>query len=270
MKPSLRLWPGVVAVVIQWLAWFVVPVVAPDIQMYGLFTGFGMGFVVLLWWLFFSRAPWLDRVVAIAVMPVVVLALRPRAPIDRKRVHGEHAVHFLHPVLSLALVSWAAATPAPRLGAASLAVGAGAVPCERSARARPHRWHQGVSRIGLSLAVDAGRRKSACSPRPRVNRSPLQPAPAPPTTAAPVAAPPRGAGRARRGSDCCEGTRENRRGGGARAGTASHLARLSRPNRDSILRGVELETDWSKVAARGVVAPAVSDPPGHPLPCAAI
>jgi hypothetical protein len=45
--------------------------------MYGLFTGFGMGLVVVVWWLFFSRAPWLERVVAIAVMPVVVLAIKP-------------------------------------------------------------------------------------------------------------------------------------------------------------------------------------------------
>ena len=33
-KP-LRLWPGVVAVVLQWLAWFVLPIVVPEATLYG-------------------------------------------------------------------------------------------------------------------------------------------------------------------------------------------------------------------------------------------
>src|SRR4030095_8790484 len=120
MKTSLRLWPGVVAVVIQWLGWFVIPVVAPDIQMYGLFTGFGMGLVILLWWLFFSRAPWLERVAAIAVMPVVVLAIKPLVHQSIENgFMGNMLFIFSIPFLSLALVSWAAAplrlTPPSRL-----------------------------------------------------------------------------------------------------------------------------------------------------------
>ena len=60
-KPP-RLWPGVVAVVLQWLAWFVVPAVFHPIAIYGLLFGLFAALVVVLWWLFFSRAPWLDRV----------------------------------------------------------------------------------------------------------------------------------------------------------------------------------------------------------------
>jgi membrane associated rhomboid family serine protease len=60
-KP-LRLWPGVVAVVLQWLAWSVVPIVVPEAAIYGVFAGVIAGLVVVVWWLFFSRAPWAERV----------------------------------------------------------------------------------------------------------------------------------------------------------------------------------------------------------------
>jgi hypothetical protein len=58
----LRLWPGVGAVVLQWLFWLVFPAVAPDAGLVGLFGGiFFCGLAVLVWWLFLSRAPWPDR-----------------------------------------------------------------------------------------------------------------------------------------------------------------------------------------------------------------
>ena len=64
----LRLWPGVVAVVIQWLAWMVLPVVAPGMGATAALTAVAAGGIVLLWWLFFSRAPWVERLGAVAVM----------------------------------------------------------------------------------------------------------------------------------------------------------------------------------------------------------
>src|SRR5580700_6267915 len=58
-KP-LRLWPGVVIVVLQSLAWIVLPWLVPDARLYGVLIGvFGGGLAVLVWWLFFSRAPWI-------------------------------------------------------------------------------------------------------------------------------------------------------------------------------------------------------------------
>ncbi len=63
-KP-LRLWPGVVLVVLQWIAWFVLPRVAPDAAFAAILIAFLCGIGVLLWWLLFSRAPWVERVGAI-------------------------------------------------------------------------------------------------------------------------------------------------------------------------------------------------------------
>lgn len=57
-RKPLRLWPGVVAALLQWFGWLVVPVVAPQWAIVGMIGGFALGLVIVLWWLFFSRAPW--------------------------------------------------------------------------------------------------------------------------------------------------------------------------------------------------------------------
>src|SRR5207253_7973205 len=62
-QKSLRLWPGVLALVLQWVAWLVVPVAFPEAMLYAVLGGVGGGLlVVVLWWLLFSRAPWSERV----------------------------------------------------------------------------------------------------------------------------------------------------------------------------------------------------------------
>jgi outer membrane protein assembly factor BamB len=69
-RKPLRLWPGVVAVVLLWLARFGIKAVVPG------FKGFAWGaqggligaVVIVLWWLFLSRAAWLERLGAIVLM----------------------------------------------------------------------------------------------------------------------------------------------------------------------------------------------------------
>src|SRR6185295_10774862 len=73
----LRVWPGVVLVALQWLMWFVVPRFASEeIGMYALFGGVICGLLAVVWWLFFSRAPWLERIGIIAAVVVAVIATK--------------------------------------------------------------------------------------------------------------------------------------------------------------------------------------------------
>ena len=116
-KP-LRLWPGVVAVVLQWVG-FLLPIVAPEAGMYGMIGAAFAGLVVVVWWLFFSRAPWLERVGAIVLMPVAVVATKQVVhPSIANAGMGMMLYFFAIPVLCLVLVAWAAASrrlsPGPR------------------------------------------------------------------------------------------------------------------------------------------------------------
>ena len=117
-RKPLRLWPGVVLVIVQWLLRFVVPAVARDATLFGLplaiagiFGGLLCGLGVVVWWLFFSRAPWAERVGAVVLM---IVALTATYPLVDKSIAGGAMGMLLPvlaiPVLSLALVAWAVAS----------------------------------------------------------------------------------------------------------------------------------------------------------------
>jgi len=109
-KP-LRVWPGVVALVLQWLGWFVVPIVMPEALLYGMMGALVCGLAIVLWWVFFSRAPWAERVGAIILMVIAVV-------VTKRVVHqsiaggmmGMMLPIFAIPALSLALVASAVAS----------------------------------------------------------------------------------------------------------------------------------------------------------------
>src|SRR5205823_703512 len=110
-KP-LRLWPGVLAVALQWLAWLALPAAVPEATVYGMVGGIlGGGLAVLLWWLFFSRAPWAERVGALALMAAALFATsRVVHPSIANGAMGMMLPILAVPVLSLALVVWAVAS----------------------------------------------------------------------------------------------------------------------------------------------------------------
>jgi len=104
----LLLWPGVVIVILQWLVRFVIPVIEPDAVAIGVFGGLFGGLAIILWWAFFSRAPRLDRWLAIAIM-IVSLAVTSKIlhkSIETAMMGMMFAVYSI-PVLSLAFVVWA-------------------------------------------------------------------------------------------------------------------------------------------------------------------
>jgi outer membrane protein assembly factor BamB len=110
-RKPLRLWPGVVAVALQWVLWFVIPLLFPQAAIFGVFGGVIAGLVIVLWWLLFSRAPWLERVGAIVLMVIAVIATKRIVhPSIAGGMMGMMLPVFSIPVLSLALVIWAVAT----------------------------------------------------------------------------------------------------------------------------------------------------------------
>ncbi len=110
-RKPMRLWPGVIAVVLQWLVMIGLPIVAPDQGGTAVVGGVVFGLVVVLWWLFFSRAAWLDRIGAIVLMVVAVAGtLRLVHESIANGMMGFMPFLYAVPVLSLALVVWAAAS----------------------------------------------------------------------------------------------------------------------------------------------------------------
>ena len=70
-KP-LRVWPGAVFGTLAGLLWFALPAVSSDATIVGMIGGFVCSLAVFLWWLFFSRAPWSERLGVIALMVLAV------------------------------------------------------------------------------------------------------------------------------------------------------------------------------------------------------
>ena len=110
-RKPLRLWPGVVIVVLQLFAMLLLPLVMPGAGAMTILGGLAGALLVLLWWLFFSRAPWSERLGAIVVMVIAALATWPFLHESIKNgLMGRMFFVYLIPVLSVALVAWAVAS----------------------------------------------------------------------------------------------------------------------------------------------------------------
>src|SRR5688572_15399557 len=113
-KPP-RLWPGVIAAVLLVLLRFVVPAVAPDVLIFGI-PGFALGLLgaficallILVWWLFFSRLPWAERLGGVAL---IIFTLFITNRLVHESISGGAMGALLYvlaiPVFALALVVWA-------------------------------------------------------------------------------------------------------------------------------------------------------------------
>src|SRR5439155_25032733 len=109
-KP-LRLWPGVAAATLALIAMVAVPIVAPGVAIFGMLGGVVAGLIIVLWWLLLSRAPWSERVGAIVAMIVAVLVVRRIVhPSIENAGMSRMLPIFSIPIMSVALVAWAAAS----------------------------------------------------------------------------------------------------------------------------------------------------------------
>jgi outer membrane protein assembly factor BamB len=111
VRKPLRVWPGVVIVTLQLLLRFGAPAVDSGALLIGVLAVPAGGLLVILWWLFFSRAAWSERLGALALIIVGLIATK--RVIDVSLATGAQGMLFpilAIPTVSFALVAWAVAT----------------------------------------------------------------------------------------------------------------------------------------------------------------
>ena len=223
-RKPLRLWPGVTIVIVQWLLWLFIPLVQPEAGLIAVIGGVVGGLAVALWWMFFSRASWSER---LGVMAVVIFAAVATRPILHKSIQtgmmGMMFPIYAIPGLSLALV--AGTLTGRRLSAGyrgAVVVGTILLACGVWTLLRT----DGIRRDGAQLAW---RWTPTSEDRLLARRADDRIAP-PPTPAVLPAAP--SIARARNKPSAVK--------------TAADWPGFRGPGRDSIVRGVRIETDWSK------------------------
>ena len=249
-RKPLRLWPGVAAAVLLVLVSLGLTVVFPD----GVLGALVAALVILVWWVFFSRAPWSERVGAVVLM-IVALAATSRIVHESIRggMMGMMLPIYAIPILSVALVAWAVASRrlaagrrrAALVGAILLACGAMTLVrtggLTGDAESDLHwRWTRTPEQRLLAQAVDVPLdstrgRPAATSSTPATAKTPDKPIPAKAgeKPSAPASAP-AAAGPPARIADP------------ASAKKGADWPGFRGPARDSIVRGVRIEADWSK------------------------
>ncbi len=113
-RRPLRLWPGIALAIIVLVARYVAPALfpkVPEVAILGILASALCGVLVLLWWLLFSRAPWMDRLMALAAI-AAAMAVMPHAT-DPSISTGAMGMLFYVlsiPLLAIAFPAWAVAT----------------------------------------------------------------------------------------------------------------------------------------------------------------
>ena len=110
-RKPLRLWPALVIVGIQIAGVALAPVLFEDPMLVGIGTVVGGALLIVLWWLLFSRAPWLERIGALVLMVPLVLLTKRAADISIAGAGQGFLVYIMTvPLLAFGLVLWAAST----------------------------------------------------------------------------------------------------------------------------------------------------------------
>jgi outer membrane protein assembly factor BamB len=258
-RKPLRLWPGVAIAVVLVLLTYVVPRIAPagaelfslPLPVLGFFGGLACTMAIVGWWLFFSRAYWSERLGAI-VLTVVALFATLRL-VDKSIAGGMMgAMLFVYsiPVLGLALVVWAVATHrlanGTRRVSLVVAILLACVPWtlvrtagESSDGSEFHwRWTATPEQRLLTQAADEPKPISP-SPAPEISRETIAP------TTGDKPAPPEAAAKAEPVSPAAAKTRVEAPAISDREVARAEWPGFRGPDRDSVVRGVRINTDWA-------------------------
>ena len=108
-KKELRLWPGITAVILLWLARFGLKEIIPGFEGFeaAITGGFAASFLVIVWWLFFSRADHLERWGAFVLMAVMIFVTWN---LNHESMGPLWLAAYALPFLFLAFVVWAFVT----------------------------------------------------------------------------------------------------------------------------------------------------------------
>src|SRR5687768_2415467 len=74
IRKPLRLWPGIAAAVLLVVLKFAVPRVFPEAGIVSILGALLCALLIILWWLFFSRAPWIERLGMLGLMILAMTA----------------------------------------------------------------------------------------------------------------------------------------------------------------------------------------------------
>jgi outer membrane protein assembly factor BamB len=272
LRKPIRLWPGAVAAVLILLARLALPIVMPQYAIFGVIGAVVGALAIVVWWLFFSRALWSERLGAVVLMIVALLATsRIVHQSVSNGMMGMMLPIYGIPVLSVALVAGVAASRRLSTGARRLSLGAaillacGALTLTRTGgitgdgNSELHwRWTPSPEERLLAEAGDESSARAVpdAPPPPSAAVTPpdealvTKPADAPalpPAQAATATPDERSAARADEESrHAARDELEAFPPVPAPAKKRADWPGFRGPNRDSIIRGVLIETDWSK------------------------
>ncbi len=254
-KP-LRLWPAVAIAIVQLIVMIGAPLGFDDGAVIGMLGGVAGALLVALWWLFFSRARWSERIGAIVLMVAAVFATRAVAHASMVGAGQGMMIYFLPtPYLGLALVAWAVATRHLQDGVrrASL-VAAILLACapfdvirtagiKGGAGGEFHwRWTPTPEQLLLARGGDEPKPLPAAAATAEIAKE--TPTPKAGVTPAAVPTPPIGAKHASTAPAAVEtATAAPARSEGGNTQVA--WPGFRGPNRDSVIHGVQIKTDWS-------------------------
>jgi outer membrane protein assembly factor BamB len=230
----LRLWPGVAAVALQWLARFGIKALIPGIKGFGrgMMVSFVFTIALIVWWAFFSRASRKERFGALGL---IVVTLGATWLFRHDSMWLPWLFAYAIPFLSLAFVIWAVATRRlpDRLRHATM-VATILIACGAWLFVRQNG-------INGDHQAEFGWRWSKSSEERLLAETTNEPAqPVAPTTAVPAAAIPTAA------SPSPSASPEASKNPVAPVDeTRAEWPGFRGPRRDGTVRGVRLDTDWT-------------------------
>lgn len=259
LQKPLRLWPGVVIAILQCLVSFGAPLVGPEAMLVGLVAGPVGALLIVLWWVFFSRAPWSERLGAVGLMVAGLFATS--RIIDKSLATGAQGMLFpilAIPGLGLALVVWAVATrrlsngPRRATMVAAILLASGVWGLVRTGGFTASNFHNDLHWRWTMTPEERLLAKSRNEPRAPVAVRPAEKAPGEPTAArtgdGPTAIPPAPvAAKTSRARVAAPATAEPtvHEPAPSAANTGADWPGFRGPHRDGIIPGVRIETDWS-------------------------